>query len=73
MTTTLTSDEREQRLKQIRKRWPKGTKDDVDFLLSLIDSRAADGDISHCALCEDPSLSTATVRLLLPLGCVICA
>lgn len=58
----------EERLKQIRERradaariaaksgWLNSASwTDIDFLLSLLDSHTVDGDLSHCALCEDPS------------------
>lgn len=39
--------------KQRFQAWQSPTWEDIDFLLSLLDSEAA-GDPSHCALCEDP-------------------
>lgn len=61
----MNNGEREQRLKEIRERRSRNTGPsfgytaelcaDIDFLLSLLDSQAADGDLSHCALCEDPN------------------
>lgn len=66
MTTTLTSDEREERLKQIRERQAamRGMSanyqealspliDDMDYVLSLIDSQAATGEI-RCQHCDNP-------------------
>lgn len=61
MNSQPTSNDREERLKQIRQRVADGYHmahrsqafEDVTTLLSLIDSQVAGG-LSHCALCEDP-------------------
>lgn len=49
--------EQQQRLRQIREKAKFGdaTPNDVDFLLSIVKSQEASGNLSHCALCEDPN------------------